>query len=89
MTEPTSSAVHQRWRGAFTTAETGFTAVPDILIRSQGQPGISSTEMVMLLNIFLHWWRGFNLGGLINVLQSRVKALHGVRTDRASAGGQQ
>lgn len=57
MNEPTPSAVRQRWRGAVTSAETGFTAVPDILIRSQGQLKLSSTEMVVLLNILLHWWR--------------------------------
>lgn len=57
MNEPTPSAVRQRWRGAVTSAETGFTAVPDVLIRSQGQLKLSSTEMVVLLNILLHWWR--------------------------------
>ena len=57
MSEPATSAIRQRWRGAVTSAETGFTAVPDILIRSQGQLKLSSTEMVVLLNILLHWWR--------------------------------
>ena len=57
MGEPTPSAIHQRWRGAVTSAETGFTAVPDVLIRSQGQLKLSSTEMMVLLNILLHWWR--------------------------------
>lgn len=57
MDEPTLSTIHRRWRGAVTTAETGFTAVPDVLIRSQGQLELSSTEMVVLLNILMHWWR--------------------------------
>lgn len=57
MGEPTPSAIRQRWRGAVTSAETGFTAVPDVLIRSQGQLKLSSTEMMVLLNILLHWWR--------------------------------
>lgn len=57
MNEATPSAVRRRWRGAVTSAETGFTPVPDILIRSQGQLGLSPTEMVVLLNILLHWWR--------------------------------
>ena len=57
MNEATPSAIRQRWRGAVTSAETGFTAVPDILIRSQGQLKLSTTEMVVLLNIPLHWWR--------------------------------
>lgn len=57
MNESTPSAIRQRWRGAVTSSETGFTAVPDVLIRSQGQLKLSSTEMVVLLNILLHWWR--------------------------------
>lgn len=57
MDESTPSAIRQRWRGAVTSAETGFTAVPDVLIRSQGQLKLSPTEMVVLLNILLHWWR--------------------------------
>ena len=57
MSEPTPSAIRQRWRGAVTTADTGFTAVPDVLIKSQAQLDLSSTEMVVLLNILLHWWR--------------------------------
>lgn len=57
MIEPTPSAIRQRWRGAVTSAETGFTAVPDVLIRSQGQLNLSPTEMVVLLNILLHWWQ--------------------------------
>lgn len=52
-----TSAVRQRWRGAVTSGGTGFTAVPDVLIRSQRQLNLSSTEMVVLLNILLHWWR--------------------------------
>lgn len=57
MNEPTPSAIRQRWRGAVTSAETGFTAVPDILIRSQAQLKLSPTEMMVLLNILLHWWQ--------------------------------
>ena len=57
MDERAPSAIRKRWRGAVTAAETGFTAVPDILIRSQAQLGLSPTEMVVLLNILLHWWR--------------------------------
>lgn len=57
MNETTPSAIRQRWRGAVTSGETGFTAVPDILIRSQAQLKLSPTEMMVLLNVLLHWWR--------------------------------
>lgn len=49
--------IRARWRGAVTDAETGYTAVPDILIRSQKRLQLSATEMVVLLNILLHWWQ--------------------------------
>ncbi len=35
----------------------GFTAVPNTLIRLQRELGLSSTELVVLLNILCHWWR--------------------------------
>ena len=50
-------AIRARWRGAVTDAETGYTPVPDILIRSQNRLQLSATEMVVLLNILLHWWK--------------------------------
>ena len=55
--EEHQSTIRARWRGAVTDAETGFTAVPDILIRSQKRLQLSATEMVVLLNILLHWWQ--------------------------------
>lgn len=51
------SAIRARWRGAVTHGETGFTAVPDILIRSQNRLGLTSMEVVVLLNLLMHWWR--------------------------------
>ena len=55
--ETHQSVIRARWRGAVTDAETGYTAVPDILIRSQKRLQLSATEMVVLLNILLHWWQ--------------------------------
>ena len=51
-----ASQVEDRWAGAVTDGRTGFTAVPDILIRSQSELGISAVGMVVLLNLLLHWW---------------------------------
>ena len=53
----TASVVRTRWGEAVTSGETGFTAVPDILIRSQDRLRLSSTELAVLLNLLLHWWR--------------------------------
>ena len=35
---------------------TGFTAVPDVLIRSQSHLKLSAIEMGVVLNLLLHWW---------------------------------
>ena len=45
------------WGSAVDNGETGFTPVPDILIRSQDRLELSPMEFVVLLNILLHWWR--------------------------------
>ena len=37
---------------------TGYTAVPDVLIRSQRQLKLSAIEMVVILNLLAHWWSG-------------------------------
>jgi len=37
-------------------AKAGFQVVPDILLKSQKKLGISHVEMVVLLNILMHWW---------------------------------
>ena len=50
------SLIRQRWGGAVTEGLTGYTAVPDVLIRSQRQLRLSTTEMVVILNLLAHWW---------------------------------
>ena len=52
------SVIRQRWLGAVTEGLTGFTAVPDVLIRSQSHLNLSANEMVVILNLLLHWWEG-------------------------------
>lgn len=53
-----ATLIEERWAGAVTDGLTGFTAVPDILIRSQAELGISPVELVVVLNLLLHWWDG-------------------------------
>ena len=36
---------------------TGYLAVPEVLLRGQHRLGLTSTEMLVLINILLHWWR--------------------------------
>lgn len=35
---------------------TGFLALPEVLIRSQKRLQLTSTEMMVLINILMHWW---------------------------------
>lgn len=51
------SVIRARWSGAVTDGLTGYTAVPDVLIRSQSKLKLSASEMVVLLNLLLHWWQ--------------------------------
>lgn len=37
-------------------AVAGFQAVPDLLLKNQGNLGLTPTDMVVLLNILMHWW---------------------------------
>ena len=55
-TESQQTKIGDRWGCAVTQGMTGFTAVPDVLIRSQHRLGISATELVVLFNLLMHWW---------------------------------
>ncbi len=34
----------------------GFQAVPDLLLKNQHNLGLSATDLVVLLNVLMHWW---------------------------------
>ena len=51
-----NNAVAKLWGTAVTTGETGFTPVPDILLRSQERMRLTPMELVVLLNVLMHWW---------------------------------
>lgn len=38
-------------------ADPGYQAVPDVLLFSQAELGLTSAELNVLLNIAAHWWR--------------------------------
>ena len=48
--------VAKLWGTAVTSGETGFTPVPDILLRSQDRMRLTPMELVVLLNVLMHWW---------------------------------
>ena len=51
-------AIEEKWGDA---ALAGFTQVPDLLFRLQGALGITSTELVVLLNLCTAWWKADRL----------------------------
>jgi predicted transcriptional regulator len=42
-----------RWGEAL---DAGFQVVPDVLLRKQQELGLTPTDVVVLLNLTLHWW---------------------------------
>jgi hypothetical protein len=45
-----------KWRAAVTGGFNGFQLIPDALVRNQNALGLDATDMVVLLNICMHWW---------------------------------
>jgi len=48
-----SSAVTAKWAEA---ADAGFQVLPDVLLKNQSDLGIAATELVVLINLTMHWW---------------------------------
>ncbi|PHQ66923.1 MAG: hypothetical protein COB92_06190 [Robiginitomaculum sp.] len=52
-TSDQTAAITSKWDDAVSS---GFTAVPNALIKSQSHLGITASELNVLLNLLLHWW---------------------------------
>jgi hypothetical protein len=48
----------RKWDGA---EKAGFQLVPNVLFRAQKHLGLDSVDVVILLNLTLHWWSATNL----------------------------
>ncbi len=48
-----SANIHRKWGKAVSV---GFQAVPDVLLKNQHELRLSAIELVVLLNILMHWW---------------------------------
>ena len=53
MTDANDHRAAEKWGDA---ALAGFQQVPDILLKKQVELGLSPTDMLVLLNITMHWW---------------------------------
>lgn len=51
-----STPTYAKWGDAVSTGPEGFQIVPNVLLRNQDALRLSSTEMIVLLNILMHWW---------------------------------
>lgn len=52
-TESTRFSIAQRWEAA---ADAGFTAVPNTLLQAQMKLGLTANDIVVLMNLVMHWW---------------------------------
>jgi hypothetical protein len=52
-TDKALGAIYAKWGEA---ARAGFQAVPDLLLKHQETLQLSPTELVVLLNVLMHWW---------------------------------
>ena len=52
-TVPFKTLLANKWGIA---VDAGFQAIPNVLIRAQKQLGLDSVDVVILLNLNLHWW---------------------------------
>lgn len=47
------SAITAKWGEA---ADAGFQLLPDVLLKNQSALGVTATELVVLINLTMHWW---------------------------------
>lgn len=52
-----ANTIRAKWGSSVTSGDTGFLVVPDVLIKYQVGLNISPTDMAVLLNIVMHWWK--------------------------------
>lgn len=50
----TSTLASAKWRSALSA---GFQLVPNVLVRAQSKLGLDPLDVVIILNITMHWWR--------------------------------
>lgn len=46
--------INEKWGEALTG---GFVSIPSALLRNQYKLDLDSAEVVVLMNLFMHWWR--------------------------------
>ena len=54
--EDASKTPDTKWGSIVTGGLNGYQLVPNVLVRHQKHLNINCTDMVVLLNILMHWW---------------------------------
>jgi hypothetical protein len=49
-------AAETKWGAAISGGPNGYQLVPDVLLRKQTELKLDATDIVILLNICMHWW---------------------------------
>lgn len=52
----TQQQIKDKWKDAVSAGNTGYLALPEVLLRRQAQLNISPTELTVLINILSFWW---------------------------------
>ena len=50
------ASLDTKWGTAITGGLNGYQLFPDAIVRNQKALGLDATDMVVLLNICMHWW---------------------------------
>lgn len=53
--ETATVTIKEKWQGAVTKGS-GFVAIPVALLRLQSKFELTPTEMLVLINLLVHWW---------------------------------
>ena len=51
-----SAPPRTKWGAAVSSGRNGFQVLPDSLLRNQKRLGLTCTDMVVLVNVLMHWW---------------------------------
>lgn len=52
----TQERIREKWKNAVCAGNTGYLALPEVLLRKQAKLGITTTELTVLINILSFWW---------------------------------
>lgn len=52
-----TASAKEKWGTIIDGGYTGFQLLPDVLLRGQTSLNLTDTDIVLILNILMHWWK--------------------------------